>query len=57
VATNEHHKIFATANSIRVALEQDIVGIEYQNQYYKCTAEDDAQALKAFLNNETYPSH
>jgi len=52
VSTDEYPRIFAVANSIRIALEQETVGIEYENHYYRCTVEDEASALKAVLGSQ-----
>jgi hypothetical protein len=55
VATPEHQKVFDTAEEIRSALNQDVVGIEYQNHYYRYTETDRGSALLKLLATEESP--
>lgn len=52
VATMDSRRVIEVAENIRSALEQDSVGIEYENGYYKCTAADAASALAQKLEDE-----
>jgi hypothetical protein len=44
--------VIETAEAIRVALEQESVGIEYSSRYYTCSAADPASGLKGMLEAE-----
>jgi hypothetical protein len=53
VATLNSQLAIQAAENIRSALNQDSVGIEYENCYYKCTAQDPASDLKKRLKAES----
>jgi len=46
IATDDVEKVLAAASEIRARLNQDGVGVEYGGAYYRCTAEDCAEALR-----------
>jgi hypothetical protein len=52
VATLDSLLAIQAAENIRSALKQDSVGIEYENRYYKCTAQDPATDLTKRLEAE-----
>jgi hypothetical protein len=45
IATEDCPRVIETAEQIRKTLDQDGVGIEYCNRYYRCTQADPASAL------------
>lgn len=49
IATQEPLSVVATATSIRAALDQDAVGIEYESRYYCCSKDDPASELRELL--------
>jgi len=51
VATDVPQIIFETAEEIRGALHQDIVGIEFQSRYYRYAKENPAQELQSLLGD------
>ena len=49
IGTNKPLLVVETADALRTALKQEVVGIEYESRYYRCTAEDPASALRTLL--------
>src|SRR5438045_2633251 len=49
IATDKPLLVVETADALRSALNQEVVGIEYESRYYKCTADDPATALRIVL--------
>lgn len=45
LATDDCPRVIEVAGKIREALNQDGVGIEFRDRYYRCTATDRASAL------------
>ncbi|HWD92526.1 MAG TPA: hypothetical protein VG938_09265 [Verrucomicrobiae bacterium] len=52
IATTDSRLAIRVAENIRSTLQQDSVGIEYDNRYYKCTAADPASDLAKRLEAE-----
>jgi len=53
VATTDWRRVIRVAENLRSTLQQDSVGIEYENMYYKCTATDSAGDLAKRLDSES----
>src|SRR3954451_5044213 len=53
IATEEPLKVIETAEAIRVALNQEGVGIEYESRYYRCMEGDCAKELRNFLKKRS----
>ena len=49
IATDKPLLAVETADALRSALNQEVVGIEFESRYYKCTATDPATALRIIL--------
>jgi|SRR3954467_10197743 hypothetical protein len=49
IATDKPMLVVETADALRSTLNQEVVGIEYESRYYKCTPEDAATALRIIL--------
>src|SRR3954447_2447847 len=49
IATDKPLLAVETADALRSTLSQEVVGIEYESRYYKCTARDPASALRIIL--------
>lgn len=55
IATDDGAAVIAAAQELRARLNQFGIGIEYDGRYYRCRADDPAQALQQQLARENSP--